>query len=283
MLAYLNLTKPRISLLFAITGLTAILVERNLLKEPLRLWMIIIGIFLVGGSANAFNQYFEREIDKIMTRTANRRPLPQGKISPLGALLFSLISGMVGTVLLWYFGNILAAFLGLGTILFYSFYYTLWLKPRAPYNIVIGGIAGAMGPVIAWVSATGTLNWIPILMFLIIFFWTPPHFWALALYYKEDYKKVSLPMLPLVIGDAKTRNQIFYYSLALLPLSLSLYWIHAFKWFYGLFSLLLSLYFIWKAFCVYRTQETKPCQELFRYSIAYLMGLFLVMIVDTLL
>ena len=279
---YLSLTKPRISLLFAITGLAALLVEGSLLSAPFRLWMIVLGIFLTGGSANAFNQYFEREIDKQMGRTAQRRPLPQGKIAPRSALIFSFFIGIFGTLLLRAFGNGFAAGLGLGTILFYSLFYTLWLKPRTPYNIVIGGVAGAMGPLIAWAAASGSIGWVPFIMFLIIFFWTPPHFWALALYHKEDYEKVSLPMLPIVAGDAQTRKQIFLYSLILMPLTLSLFFMRAFEWLYGLSAFLLSAYFVWRAFRVYREKNIKAYRQLFHYSIAYLMFLFLVMMADTL-
>lgn len=281
MFHYLNLTKPRISLLFAMTALVSLLVEKSLSSDPLRLWGIVLATFLVGGSANAFNQYFERDIDKLMERTAQRRPLPQGKISPFSALLFSIVIGVLGTMLLLFWGGKLSALLGLGTILFYSFFYTLWLKPRTPYNIVIGGVAGAMGPLIGWAGATGSIGWIPFLMFLIIFFWTPPHFWALALYCKEDYRKVSLPMLPLVAGDEVTRRQIFYYSLVLIPLSLSLFFMDVFQWFYGITAFMLSSYFVWKAFQVYTKKTVRVYSQLFHYSIAYLMFLFVVMMIDT--
>lgn len=278
---YLNLTKPRISLLFAITGLTALMAEGSLVGHLFRMVIIVLAIFLVGGSANAFNQYFERDIDKTMSRTSARRPLPQGKITPLNALIFSIVMGIIGTLFLLYFGGFLSAVFGLGTILFYSFFYTLWLKPRTPYNIVIGGIAGAMGPFIGWAAATGSVSWVPFLMFLIIFFWTPPHFWALALYHKEDYDKVSLPMLPNIAGDEVTRQQILYYSWTLIPLSLSLYLIGTFQWFYGVVALILSLWFVRKALSVYQKKNVKVYRGLFLYSIMYLMLLFISMIIDT--
>src|SRR3990167_3130649 len=207
MRAYLELTKPRISLLFATTGLAALVLEGSLSTS----WILVLAIFLVGGSANSFNQYFERHIDSQMERTAQKRPLPLKKMSPLSALSFSIGIGVIGLGMLFQWGSLLASLLGLFTILFYSFFYTLWLKPRTPYNIVIGGAAGAMGPLIAWAAVTGTLSWIPLAMFAIVFFWTPPHFWALALCCKEDYAKVALPMLPIVAGEEATRKQIFYY------------------------------------------------------------------------
>lgn len=276
MCAYLELTKPRISLLFAITGLAALVLEGSL-RTP---WILVLAIFLVGGSANSFNQYFERDIDAQMERTAKKRPLPLQKISPLSALSFSIGIGVIGLGMLFQWGSLLASLLGLFTILFYSFFYTLWLKPRTPYNIVIGGAAGAMGPLIAWAAATGTLSWEPLMMFLIVFFWTPPHFWALALYHKEDYKKVSLPMLPLVKGDETTRKQIFYYSLVLVPISLSLFLSHALSVWYVLSALGLGSIFVWFSFRLYSEKTLLLARRLFGYSIVYLMLLFLVIILD---
>jgi protoheme IX farnesyltransferase len=281
--AYLSLTKPRISLLFAITGLAVLLMDSHVMSDPVRLWLIVLAIFMTGGSANAFNQYFERDRDKLMARTAKKRPLPQGKISPDQALIFSISLGIAGTALLWYFGNPLASIFGLGTIVFYSFYYTLYLKPRTPYNIVIGGIAGAMGPLIAYAALTGRVAWVPFIMFLIIFFWTPPHFWALALCCKDDYSKVGLPMLPVVMGDEVTRKQILYYSFTLLPLSLSLFFLKAFGLVYLITALILGILFIGGAYRIYRQKTIKVCWQFFAYSILYLLLLFGAMMVDTLI
>ncbi len=283
MFHYLNLTKPRISLLFAITGLTAFMMEGSIVHDPFRLWMLVLAIFMIGGSANAFNQYFEREVDGRMERTAKKRPLPQGKITPTAALIFSIVMGVIGTFILWVWGTPFAAFLGVSTILFYSFYYTLWLKPRTPYNIVIGGAAGATGPLIGWAAATGHLSWASFILFLIIFFWTPPHFWALALCCKEDYAKANYPMYPLVKGDASTRTQILLYSLTLLPLSASLYFMKALGLTYLITSLILGLLFILEAIFVYRKKTIKSYWHLFAYSIIYLLLLFIVMIIDTLI
>ncbi len=280
MFAYLNLTKPRISLLFAITGLTALIMEGSLSYQSTRLWILVAAIFMTGGAANALNQYFERDVDKQMARTAKKRPLPLGKMTPMAALIFSIGMGALGTYLLWHYGTPLAAFLGLATIAFYSFYYTLWLKPRTPYNIVIGGAAGATGPLIGWAAATGTLSWASFVMFLIIFFWTPPHFWALALCCKEDYKTVSYPMFPLVKGDAATRSQILWYSLSLLPLSASLYFLKSSGLFFFFTSLALNLIFIWQAWRAYQQKTIKVYWQLFAYSIVYLLVLFVVMMID---
>lgn len=280
MFAYLNLTKPRISLLFAFTGLTVLYMEKSLLSDPLRIWMITLAIFLVGGAANALNQYFERDRDLLMQRTAKKRPLPQGLISPRGAVIFSIVSAGLGNFMLWYWGNFLAVALGVGTILFYSFYYTLWLKPRTPYNIVIGGIAGATGPLIAWAAATGTLAWAPWILFFLIFMWTPPHFWALALCCKDDYSKVGLPMLPLVKGDEFTRKQILLYSITLLPISLSLYFTGLVGLTYLISVAILGLLFIVGAILVYKMKTIKVYWQFFAYSILYLLLLFAFLILD---
>ncbi|MFO1519112.1 MAG: heme o synthase [bacterium] len=282
MLDYLNLTKPRISMLFALTGFTVLLMERSVIQDPWRITLLVLAIFMTGGSANAFNQYFERDRDKLMARTAKKRPLPQGKISPESALVFSIVMGIAGTFLLWYLGNPLAFLFGLGTIVFYSFYYTLYLKPKTPYNIVIGGVPGAMGPLIASAAVSGGVGWAPFLMFLIIFFWTPPHFWALALACKDDYSKVGLPMLPVVAGEEVTRRQILWYSFTLLPLSLSLYFIKAFGMFYLVSSTVLGVFFILGAIQVYRKKNDRTNWQFFAYSIVYLLLLFGAMMVDTL-
>lgn len=280
--AYLTLTKPRISLLFAISGLALLLVEGSLTTHPQQFWMIVIGIFLVGGSANAFNQYFERDVDKKMERTAKKRPLPLGLVTPKGALIFSFMTGCAGTTILLFWGGWLAGFLGLATILFYSLFYTLWLKPRTPYNIVIGGVAGATGPLIGWAAATGELGWIPFLFFLIIFFWTPPHFWALALCYKEDYANVGYPMLPNVAGDDVTRKQILIYAFLLFPLTLLPFLFENIGGIYMISALLLGLTFCWKAFSLYRQKDTKASRSLFGFSIVYLLLLFIALIADAL-
>lgn len=283
MRAYLQLTKPRISLLFAITGLAALIVERGMMQDPLRMWLIVLAIFCTGGAANAFNQYFERDVDTRMERTAKKRPLPLGQITPTAALVFSIVLALIGTAMLWQLGGWLSAALGVGTILFYSFYYTLWLKPRTPYNIVIGGIAGSTAPLIAWAAATGHLAATPFIMFAIIFFWTPPHFWALALCCKEDYARVGYPMLPLVVGDEATRRQIVGYSCTLLPLSLLLLHGTGLGLVYGIAAGILGALFLWAAWAVYHEKTTKAYWRLFGYSIVYVLLLFIAMIIDVLL
>lgn len=279
---YLNLTKPRISLLVAITGLAALIVEGSLIQFPLKLWLIVLALFLTAGSANAFNQFLERDVDLRMARTAKKRPLPLGQITSAQALIFSIAIGAIGVAALIVLGGWLAGGLGVATIAFYALYYTLWLKPRTPYNIVIGGIAGSMGPVIAWAAATGTISWAAFMMFLIIFFWTPPHFWALALCCKEDYAKVNYPMLPLVAGDQMTRKQILYYSITLIPLSVSLFFVAGSGWLYLVSSIVLTVLFIGGAWRLYQKKTIKVYWQFFAYSIVYLMVLFIMMMADRL-
>ncbi len=281
--AYLSLTKPRISLLFAFTGLTALIMEGSLKASSVHFWILGFAIFVVGGSANAFNQYFERDVDSKMQRTAKKRSLPLGKMKPSDALLFSIVTAVLGNTMLFVWGNWISLLLGVGTILFYSFYYTLWLKPRTPYNIVIGGAAGATGPLIAWAAVTGHLAIAPLIMFLIVFIWTPPHFWALALCCKEDYARVSYPMLPNVKGDAVTRRQILFYSILLLPTVLSLYWTHSLGLIYFWGALVLTILFVAGAYGVYKNHLTRTSWQFFGYSILYLLLLFTLMICDKVL
>jgi protoheme IX farnesyltransferase len=278
----LQLTKPRISMLFAFTGLTALIMEGSARLQPAKLWLISLAIFMIGGAANALNQFFERDIDKLMARTAKKRPLAMGKIPPWSAVIFSIVFTAIGSWLLWICGNALAVFLGLATIGFYSFFYTLYLKPRTPYNIVIGGAAGAAGPLIAWAAAAGSISLTAWILFLIVFFWTPPHFWALALCVKEDYKAVKYPMLPLVKGDEETRRQILSYAIMLLPLSLSLYWLGCVGKIYFFSALVLGILFVLGAWIVFTKKTIKIYWSYFAYSILYLMLLFVALLVDAL-
>ncbi|MDF1544274.1 MAG: heme o synthase [bacterium] len=280
--ALIQLTKPSIMLLVLFTGATSLIIEGSFLGQPVDFFLVMLGLFLTGGSANALNQYFEREIDSRMSRTSSRRPLPTQKVKPTEALVFSITIGVVGVLLFWYFFNLLTAMLSLGTILFYSLFYTLWLKPNTPQNIVIGGIAGAMAPVGAWTAATGQFDFVPWVMFLIIFLWTPPHFWALALYSRTDYEKVKLPMMPVVVGEDRTYKQIVIYSFVLFLTSLSLLLLGA-GWFYAASAIFLGYKFIRKVFRARAIRSESSLKGLFGYSLVYLFALFMAIIVDSLL
>ncbi|MCH7689746.1 MAG: protoheme IX farnesyltransferase [candidate division Zixibacteria bacterium] len=279
---YIQLTKPTIMLLVVFTGSAALVVEGSFLAQPLEFLLVIIGLYMTGGCANALNQYLERDLDAKMERTKNRRPLPSGRLSPTRALIFSVSIGIGGVFLFAYFFNWLTALLSLGTILFYSLYYTLWLKPNTTQNIVIGGIAGAMAPIGAWTAATNSLSVIPWLLFLIIFLWTPPHFWALALFSKKDYKIVGLPMMPVVKGEDSTRLQILVYTIILVISSLGLLFFGA-GWIYGATAFILGVLFARRAFQLYIGKTDKLARQLFGQSLLYLFGVFSAVIVDALL
>jgi protoheme IX farnesyltransferase len=276
---YLQLTKPSIMLLVIITGATALIIEGSLLHEPFRFLLVLLSLYLTGGSANALNQYFERDIDARMSRTSKRRPLPQGMIKPSRALFFSIGIGVTGVLIFGFVFNWLTALLSLATILFYSLFYTLLLKPNTTQNIVIGGIAGAMAPVGAWAAATGRMDIVPWILFLIVFLWTPPHFWALALFYKEDYHISNLPMLPVVKGDDVTLQQIVVYSI-LMVISSLLFFIFQAGWFYLIIASATGIRFVFKSIQAKKYRTEKHFRGLFGYSIAYLFILFIAMVID---
>jgi protoheme IX farnesyltransferase len=277
---YIELTKPRIVALVIVTAIAGLVVEGSLLRDPVKFGLVLFAITLTAGSANAFNQYFERDLDAVMTRTRAKRPLPLHRVPPAAALGFAIGIGAFATVLLWLVANPLSASLAIGTIVFYGFFYTLWLKPRTVHNIVIGGAAGAMGPVIAWAAATGGLALTPVLMFLIIFLWTPPHFWALALCIQDDYRLVKIPMLPIVKGEAETFRQIEAYTLALVALTLVMPFVDAGGLVLGVISLLLGGIFVAKAIWARRSGSIRAARDVFGYSIVYLFVIFLGMIAD---
>jgi len=279
---YIELTKPRIVALVMITALAGVVAERSLLSDPLRLLVVLGAIMLTAGSANAFNQYFERDLDAQMERTRARRPLPRHRVAPGRALAFAIAIGVLSVVALAQYGSLLAAWLAFGTIAFYGFFYTLWLKPRTVHNIVIGGAAGAMGPVIAWAAAAGHLALAPVLMFLVIFLWTPPHFWALAICVQDDYRRVSIPMLPIVKGEAETYRQIELYTLVLVLVTLLMPFANAGGLVLGVTALFLGAWFVVKAVRARRAPTVAAARGVFAYSIVYLFVLFLGMIADAL-
>lgn len=279
---YLQLTKPEIMLLVLVTGATSLVWEGSLLLHPLRFLSVMAGLFLTGGSANALNQYLERDVDARMSRTRNRRPLPLGKITPLHALLFAVIIGIVGLLMFWLMFNILTAVLALMTILFYGLIYTLWLKPSTSQNIVIGGIAGAMAPIGAWAAATGAIAFPPLTIFLIVFFWTPPHFWSLALLCREDYVKVGYPMLPVLKGDKATLTLILWYTALLVIVSL-LPAIAGAGWLYAIAAFILGMAYIRKVWIARNDPAKSTIRGLFHYSITYLFALCMALALDRLI
>jgi heme o synthase len=275
-----QLTKPTIMLLVVLTGAAALVLEGRFVHQPLSFAVVLLALTLAGGSANALNQYFERDIDARMSRTRKKRPLPKGTVTPREALVFAVTIGMASVAIFAAIFNPLSAALAAATILFYGLFYTLYLKPRTHFNIVIGGAAGAMAPVIAWAAATGGMAWTPWILFAIVFLWTPPHFWALALCVKRDYEAVKLPMLPVIKGDGETRRQILLYTLVTVAISLALLLVAA-GVVYLLAALVLGYFFTTKAFRVWRARDNAQAWGLFKYSIIYLMTLFVAMIADS--
>jgi heme o synthase len=280
---YLTLMKPSIMLLVVITGAGALVWQGSLfhnitLLTLIKFAAILVALMLTGGSANAFNMYLEREIDAQMTRTRNRRPLPMGVIKPAHALAFAIGIGVTGVLIFALFFNLLSALLSLATILFYSFFYTLYLKPRTPYNIVIGGAAGSMAPIIAWAAVANSISIESLILFTIIFLWTPPHFWALALYLRKDYETVHYPMMPLVRGDRATKKQIFFYVISLVISSIACV-LYGAGLLYFLVAIATGALFIRKSYKMFRGANERA-RGLFGYSIVYLFAIFAALMLD---
>lgn len=284
---FFALTKPRVMSLVIFTGLCGLIAAPEHIN-PVLGFTAILCIAVGAGGAAALNQWWEADIDAEMKRTANR-PLPAGKMDRTSARDFG-VGLSVGSVLLMglAIGWLAAAILAL-SIVYYAVVYTIWLKPRTPQNIVIGGGAGAFPPLIGWVAATGDITAMPVILFAIIFFWTPPHFWALALFVQTDYAKVGIPMMPVVAGEASTRRQILAYAVLLLPLSALPWIIGGTGAIYGVAALVLSALFLLLSLRVGLRRSApegdtmKPEKQLFAYSIVYLFALFAALVADRLL
>lgn len=277
------LTKPRVMSLVVFTGLCGMLAA-PVAMHPVLGFSAILAIALAAGAAGALNQWYEADIDGMMKRTA-QRPLPAGRLDRQTALHFGVGLAVFSLLLMYFAANWLAtAFLAV-SILFYIFVYTIWLKPRTPQNIVIGGAAGAFPPLIGWIAATGELATLPVLLFLLIFLWTPPHFWALALYMKSDYAAAGIPMLPVVSGERTTRVQILVYSVLMTAGAVAPWLLGLTGAVYGLTAAVLSAVFCVLAFAV-ACRETdsgdtmKPEKRLFAFSLFYLFVLFAAVVAD---
>ncbi len=280
--AYLGLTKPTLQLLVVLTGAAALIAEGSLLLAPLKFALALLFLALSAGSAKALNQYLERQVDQVMSRTRFRRPLPLGLISPREALIFALVLGLAAVFGFAYYFNLLAALLCVLTILFYTLFYTLYLKPRTPYSIVIGGIAGGMGPLISWAATGGAYHPLPLLMLVIIFVWTPGHFWALALKYQDDFRRVGYPMLPVVSGEAQTWKAIHGSMILTVILSFSLLGVGS-GWVFAVAAALLGGYRIIRLQRARSIATAAAAGRVFLDSIVYLLGLFAFFILDRLL
>lgn len=270
--SYYQLTKPRIILLLLITTAGGMWVAAAGQLDPVLLLVTLVSGAFAAGSANTINCLYDRDIDYIMERTRHR-PLPSGRVQPRDALLFAIGLATIAFTLLTVFANLLSACLAMSGIVFYVLVYTHWLKRHSTQNIVIGGAAGAIPPLVGWAAVTGELSWAAWVLFAIIFLWTPPHFWALAVMIREDYAKVGVPMLPVVVGDEPTSRQIFYYTLALIPVTLLLvYPLHVMGAVYCGIALLLGGIFVKKAWQLMQTpSDLQVARSLFKYSILYMM------------
>ena len=277
--SYIALTKPRIvELLLVITIPTMVLAQRGWPSIWLMVWTFVGG-WLAAAGANAINMYIDRDIDKLMERTKNR-PLATGAIRPRNALVFAITLEIVAFVILLAGANLLAACLAMSATAFYVFVYSLWLKRSSKQNIVIGGAAGAVPVLVGWAAVTNSLGCAPVVLFVIIFLWTPPHFWALALYRVEDYRKSGLPMLPVTHGSEFTRLQILLYTWVLFAACLLPFMLGMSSWLYLAAAVVLSLWFCVYAWRLMRNYSDELARETFRFSLIHLSALFAALLLD---
>jgi heme o synthase len=277
---FVMLTKPRIISLLLVTTIAPMFVAGRPSWE-LVMW-VFIGGYLMAGGANAVNMYLDRDIDDRMSRT-RLRPIPSGRMHPREVLAFGLLLATTATFLLARFANVLTAALALGGFYAYVFLYTRWLKRSTPQNIVIGGAAGAFPPLVGWAAVTGSIDLMALYLFLIVFYWTPPHFWALALNKQKDYGRAGVPMAPLVWGESETKRQMFWYTIILLPLTILPWAMGALGWLYLASALVLGTILLRGVVRVVRADDfVKPAWSVYKYSLLYLALLFTAMAVDRL-
>jgi protoheme IX farnesyltransferase len=274
---YISLTKPKVQSLLLLTTVTTMYVAAT--PSPSRVLLTCLGGYLSAGGAGAINHYWDRDIDAQMTRTADR-PIPSGRVSPRAALIYGTILALLSVLLLATTVNVLAAALSLCGFVGYVGIYTIWLKRRTPQIIVIGGAAGAVPPLVGWAAATGHLSWTALLLFAIVFYWTPPHFWALSLLMKDDYAKVKVPMMPVARGEAETRRQILVYSILLYAVSQLPFCAGGLGTIYLGVSMTLGIGFVYGAIRLYRRADRRAALTLYLNSLAYMALLFASMVLD---
>jgi len=277
-----QLMKPRVMSLVIFTCVVGLLIAPNEVNF-FYAGASLVAVALGAGAAGTLNMWYEADIDALMKRTC-LRPIPTGKVTKQQALIFGVLTSFISVIALYFFSNLLSAVALTITILFYVVVYTIWLKQKTPQNIVIGGAAGAFPPIIGWTIATGNITLEPILLFLIIFFWTPSHFWALSLYKAEDYKNANIPMLPVIAGVKTTKINIFVYSLILLLISLSPFFLGYFGFLYFISSLILGSYYVYLCYNLLVSKNTnddsKISKKIFLYSILYLFLIFSIILID---
>jgi protoheme IX farnesyltransferase len=274
------LTKPRVISLLLVTAVAPMFITGEGLPSAGLVLAVLVGGYLMAGGANAINMWFDRDVDTVMSRT-RARPVAAGRLPPAAALLWGIVLGGIAFALLWRFANPLAAWLALGGLLFYVFIYTLWLKRWTPQNIVIGGAAGAFPPLVGWAAVTGQVDLAAVYLFAIIFYWTPPHFWALALIKRDEYARAGIPMMPVVRGMHETKVQMLAYTIMLVPLTV-LPWLSGTQGgLYLIAAVLLGARLLW--FCLQLLRETTLTGtrwRMYKYSLLYLALLFVAMGVD---
>ena len=280
--AFFNLMKPRVMSLVIFTCAVGLLIAPDKINFFDAMFSLL-AVALGSGAAGALNMWYESDLDSVMSRTC-LRPIPAGKLTRNQALVFGILSSLFSVIALYMLSNLFAAITLLITILFYVFVYTIWLKRKTPQNIVIGGAAGALPPVIGWAIATNGISLEPIILFLIIFIWTPSHFWALSLYKSEDYRKAKIPMLPITSGIKTTKLNILIYSLLLIPVAISPFILNYSGETYLILAASLSIYYVFIAYKLFKeknsVKEKKIATKLFGYSIFYLFMIFTSILID---
>ncbi|HAJ19691.1 MAG TPA: protoheme IX farnesyltransferase [Rhodospirillaceae bacterium] len=275
---FVRLLKPRVMSLVVFSGFAGLFVAPGSI-HPFLAAVAVLCIAVGAGAAGAINMWFDRDIDAIMVRTRGR-PIPRGKVAPDDALAFGTVLSLGSVLIMALAVNYVAAGLLAVAILFYVFIYTMWLKRSTPQNIVIGGAAGAFPPMIGWAAVTGGVSLESVVLFGLIFLWTPPHFWALALYRRGDYADAGVPMLPVVAGVRETKKQMFIYTILLFPCAIAPYWLGVAGPLYGMAAAVLGGLFVLSSIAVWRDESDKSAKRMFGYSIFYLFALFGAMILD---
>ena len=277
--------KPRVMSLVLFTCMVGLLIAPinvDFTSACISLLAVAIG----SGAAGTLNMWYESDLDALMSRTC-LRPIPTGKVKKNQALYFGIVLSALSVSIIYFSANLISAILLASTIAFYFFIYTIWLKRKTPQNIVIGGAAGALPPVIGWTIATGSISVEPIILFLIIFLWTPSHFWALSLYKSSDYKKAKIPMLPIISGTKTTKVNILFYALMMLPAIIAPYFLNFASVFYLAISSTMSAYYVYLCLRLYRSKiasiSNKIARKIFIYSIFYLFFIFLILLIDNFL
>ena len=280
--SYVALTKPRIIELLLVTTIPTMVLANGGWPSLSLMLITLVGGTLAAGGANAINMYIDRDIDKLMSRTQSR-PLVTGVVTPRAALLFAISLEIVAFIVLAVGTNLLAACLALSATLFYVFVYTLWLKRSSRHNIVIGGAAGAVPVLVGWAAVTNSISWSPLILFLVIFFWTPPHFWALAIRHTDDYRAAGVPMLPVVASLHDTVRSMVVYSVVMVITTLALIPIAGMGWLYGITALVFGMSFVIAAVKLGPDPSVARSMRLFSFSITYVTVLFLALTVDVLI